>query len=309
MTAESARGIPGWRPCEVPAPGTVDLLSTLRPYVRQTGNDRRIPHWRIGSRRLLDYLAVFVVEGDGVFQVGEETFKVRDGDMAWIPPDTPHTLCGGPKPMRLLFAHFDLLYDPARSHWDACIPAGTLDLSAFRVWMHPPLPDPVIGAWRGRLRVPNAPAVEAAFRRLCLEHRRAPGDALLHGALLQELLAELLRGGGTTAARQPHEPAMRVARETIQTHPEAPLDLAALAAAARLSPSHFRRLFVAVHGESPRAMHRRARIRRACELLAYSNLNVSEIAQQLGFSTVHNLSRAFRALNGVPPTPYRKAPA
>ncbi len=56
-------------------------------------------------------------------------------------------------------------------------------------------------------------------------------------------------------------------------------------------------------------MHRRARIRRACELLAYSNLNVSEIAQQLGFSTVHNLSRAFRALNGVPPTTYRKAPA
>ncbi|MDD5707735.1 MAG: helix-turn-helix domain-containing protein [Kiritimatiellae bacterium] len=307
----SARGgaekIPGFRPADVPdAAGAMRLLR-LAPFVRQSGNDRRAP-WFLGERRLLDYLAVFIASGQGHFSVGAEDFEVGPGDLVWIPPDTPHSMRGYPPVMHCLYVHFDLLYDPARSHWDAYIPSGTLDLSPFRRLMHPPVDDPAIAAWRGLLRVSNPGAIETRLRDICFEHRRSPsGSALLLSGMLLGLLSDILRGveslGALTSA---HLSDLRTAEAAIQSHLTGDLDVFPLAQAARLSCSHFRRLFRERFGESPRAMHRRARIRRACELLVYSNLNVSEIAAALGYSTVHNFSRAFSQIAGAPPSRYRR---
>src|SRR3569623_1903733 len=100
--------------------------------------------------------------------------------------------------------------------------------------------------------------------------------------------------------------ALRRAAERIFAAPEAELDLAALAHAAQLSDSHFRKLLRETHGESPRAMRNRALMGRACELVLHGGASLSEIAFQLGFSTVHNFSRAFSREIGLPPGDYRR---
>ncbi len=306
----AAARIPGFRPPDVPAAADVRRLRHLRPFVRQSGNDRRAP-WFLDERRLLDYLAVFIASGRGRFSVGGEVFEVGAGDLAWIPPDTPHSMRGFPPVMHCLYVHFDLLYDPARSHWDAYIPAGTLDLRPFRRFMHPPVDDPVIAAWRGRLRVSNPGVIETRLRDICFEHRRSPsGSALMLSGMMLGLLADILRGMESLGALTPaHLSDLRAAESAIQNQATGDLDVRPLARAARLSPSHFRRLFHERFGESPRDMHRRVRLRRACELLVYSNLNISEIAQALGYSTVHNFSRAFRQGIGAPPSRYRRGGA
>ena len=48
------------------------------------------------------------------------------------------------------------------------------------------------------------------------------------------------------------------------------------------------------------------RIERVKELLDYDELNVSEIARKLGYSSVHYLSAQFRKITGVSVTTYRK---
>jgi AraC-like DNA-binding protein len=73
-----------------------------------------------------------------------------------------------------------------------------------------------------------------------------------------------------------------------------------------LSVSHFRKLFRETHGESPRDMQNRALMQKACELVLHSSWSITEIAYQLGFSTVHNFSRAFRREIGVSPQGYRR---
>ena len=72
-----------------------------------------------------------------------------------------------------------------------------------------------------------------------------------------------------------------------------------------LSPTHFRRLFREHYRQSPRDAHLAAKMRRACDDLVYSDLTITEIADRLGFTNVHNFSRAFRKAIGQPPSSYR----
>lgn len=300
--------IPGERAAPRPDDACACRLMQLRPYVRQTGDDYRKP-WLLRSRRLLDYLVVYIADGTGLFTVGDSTFRVSRGSLVWIPPDTPHEMSGNPPVMHCVFAHFDLLYDPARSHWDACIPGGVLDLSSWRHLMHPPIDDPEISSWSGLLPVAHSTMVGDLLTRLAVEHRRAPTEsALALAGMVMEMLGLIKDGLAPLRRAEPHWLAIQSAAAFIQEHTGRDLDVARLADAVGLSPSHFRRLFHKVTGQSPRAAHRQARIRRACEMLVYeTTLNVSQIAYALGFSTVHNFSRAFRDVVGIPPTSYRDA--
>jgi AraC family transcriptional regulator len=74
---------------------------------------------------------------------------------------------------------------------------------------------------------------------------------------------------------------------------------------ADLSPSHFRRLFQRQFGCSPREYLRRARVDRAKQLMLGSSQTLGDIARRCGFATVHSLSRAFSAVEGIAPSAYR----
>ncbi len=298
--------IPGERTIDAPGPAQQALIRSLSPYVRQTGDDFRRP-WLLRRRRLLDYLLVHIAVGTGRFRVGEQEFAVGPGDIVWIPPDTPHEMEGYAPVMHCVYAHFDLVYDPRRSHWDACIPGGVTDLSQWHALCHPPLDEPRINSLHGRLRLSNAPAVAALLAALCVEHRRAPsGNALLLSGLMVQLVGLVLAGSSPLPHRSTHHQALQSALAFIHEHAEQEIDLGRLAQAAGLSQSHFRKLFREQLGRSPRAVHRQARIRKACELLVYNPaLNISQVAFTLGFSTVQNFSRAFHEVTGHSPTEYR----
>ena len=55
-------------------------------------------------------------------------------------------------------------------------------------------------------------------------------------------------------------------------------------------------------GESPQAFLTSFRLNRAKELLRHGDLNVSEVAYKVGFSTLTGFSRSFKNQFGVPPS-------
>ena len=64
-----------------------------------------------------------------------------------------------------------------------------------------------------------------------------------------------------------------------------------LAAEARLSPFHFARMFKQSVGVPPRVCLTRLRVERASELLEQTDLTVTEIAQEVGYSSNQVLAR------------------
>ena len=83
--------------------------------------------------------------------------------------------------------------------------------------------------------------------------------------------------------------------------------LAALAATAAMSRSHFSRTFHAVAGISLRDYVRDLRLKRAQELMRVSRLSLSTIATEAGFYDLPHFNKAFRHRFGMSPTQFRLA--
>jgi AraC-like DNA-binding protein len=98
---------------------------------------------------------------------------------------------------------------------------------------------------------------------------------------------------------------LRRARDLADRHYAEPLDLDALAGAARVSKYHFARCFTEAYGETPIRYLTRRRIERAQDLLRSANLTVTEVCMFVGFSSLGSFSSRFRELVGETPTQYR----
>jgi AraC-like DNA-binding protein len=89
-------------------------------------------------------------------------------------------------------------------------------------------------------------------------------------------------------------------------HINRPLQVATLAAEARVSPSHFFALFKQRIGCPPMDYFTRLRMRHACRLLDTTSASVKEAAAALGYDDPFYFSRVFKSVNKVAPSVYRR---
>jgi AraC-like DNA-binding protein len=99
--------------------------------------------------------------------------------------------------------------------------------------------------------------------------------------------------------------ALRRVREFIEAHLERTISIQALATTAGLSMYHFARAFKQSEGMTPHDYLVQYRVRRACDLLAATDLPLSEIALAAGFADQSHCARWFRKHVGVTPRSYR----
>ena len=98
---------------------------------------------------------------------------------------------------------------------------------------------------------------------------------------------------------------MRRVREYVELHLGESINLAMLAAVAGLSVHHFAREFKHSAGITPHHYVTRKRVERAQEMLARTDLALSEIANATGFSDQSHLARHFRHMLGTTPREFR----
>ncbi|MFI6603677.1 helix-turn-helix transcriptional regulator [Nonomuraea sp. NPDC050536] len=78
-----------------------------------------------------------------------------------------------------------------------------------------------------------------------------------------------------------------------------------LAATVRLSPPHFAELFRTEIGETPGRYRTRLRMERARLLLTETDLPITTIATDLGYSSSQHFATAFRRETGTTPSRHR----
>lgn len=93
----------------------------------------------------------------------------------------------------------------------------------------------------------------------------------------------------------------------IHNHFDEPLTMAQLSDIAALSPSGLHRSFVRHTRQSVSQYLIRLRIGRACALLSSGALPVSQVAGMVGYDSLANFNRQFKALKGTTPRAYRAA--
>ncbi len=94
-------------------------------------------------------------------------------------------------------------------------------------------------------------------------------------------------------------------RDFIADRFDSHIALGDVAAEACISPFHFHRLFVRAFGQTPLDFLTERRLDRAKELLLTTNLTVTEICFELGYSSLGTFSSRFTKEVGLTPVQYR----
>ena len=131
------------------------------------------------------------------------------------------------------------------------------------------------------------------------------------GMLILILLREQAkpRGGRLQASNAIHSEneIIRQAQQFISTHIREKLSVPLVARQVDVSPSYLTALFHKNLQISPGEYIRRVKLQESKQMIRENNLNFTEIAAALQYSTVHHFSRQFKEKFGITPTEYAKS--
>lgn len=276
------------------------------PYIRDASFPVRTA-WYTAPRRLLDYMLMYVQEGEMVACVEERQYRFRAGDFCLVQPGELHTL-EGPTHTITPYVHLDVFYNPARER-SFVVRSGQVDVTGFEGLLQPRL-DAVTG-----VRVPTkfAPIHPAQFRDTMLKtigiwQRRDFLGQLESHYLATGLVLALLQTYSRRSADSPDQPEfLNWIISFMSLHLSEPLSVADMASRAGLSASRFSQVFRDRFGRPPHQFLLHLRIQRAQDLLQHTSLTMRQIAVQCGFVDVHHFAKAFKRIAGQPPGSYRRA--
>jgi len=279
----------------------------LRPFVRQCGNDRR-GRWALHDRRLLDYLMVYIKEGQGVFTLEGKSCVVNPGDFFWVPPGKLCSMESRGETMVCPFIHFDLIYRNPESHWNFIIPEHTYNLTQWDDCLHPPLPEgSAFAHMAGRYRPSQGDYICRLIEDICYDSALLrPFHQIDQTGRMYIVLAAVLRDI-LCNAQVDEVLAGRLHRlpDYIRDH-IAEATVASCADFCALSESYFRKVFCRIFGMSPQVYITRSRMRLATEMMVDARLSISRISKACGYRSQQNFSRMFSKAMGLSPRDYRR---
>jgi AraC-like DNA-binding protein len=278
---------------------------SIVPYVREASIPVRTA-WYTARRRLLDYLIMYVQEGEMIAHVEGRGYRFGAGDFCLIQPGELHTL-EGPAHTITPYVHLDVFHNPDRER-SFVVRSGRVDVSGLGDLMQPRL-DQAAGVSVPTRFVPPHPAQfrDTLLKAIGIWQRRDFLGQLEAQYLATGLVLSMLRGYSRGSSESSEEPEfLNWITSYMSLHLSEPLSVSDMAARAGLSGSRFSQVFRNRFGRPPHQFLLHLRIQRAQDLLHHTSLTMREISAQCGFSDVHHFAKTFKRLSGQTPGSYRR---
>ncbi len=274
------------------------------PYIREADFAVRRP-WYTPPRRLLDYLLLFVQEGECIAEVDGNFVALQPGDCCLIQSGALHSLRGTTNTITP-YVHLDLFYNPRREEGFPTR-GGQVDLTAYSHLMQPRLNDldwldiPV------KLNPVHPIHFQATMLRVVesWQSRDILGQ-MEANHLVGSLFLGLLKQHRAPLASPRGVKSLRWIPSYLSFHVSEPLTIADMANRANLSPSRFAAVFRQEFGTSPHQYFLGLRIEHAQELLRATDLPMRDVAAYCGFSDIHHFAKAFKKIADVTPGAFRR---
>ncbi|WP_052489437.1 AraC family transcriptional regulator [Streptomyces sp. 150FB] len=217
--------------------------------------------------------------------VADRTWEVPARGLLAVPPEVPHAMAAASTA-------------PYHFHFAALAPAELVPPEELHpVWRQR---RPFVVADAGSMVAPFA-----LFLREVTTYQPLRAAGLAYSAALLITEASRLADGRRPGRPLALHPALATAKRLIEDRLADGLTVVELAAAAHLSPSHLAELFRAETGETPGRYRTRLRTERARLLLAETDLPITTLAADLGYSSSQHFATAFRRETGTTPSRYR----
>ena len=233
------------------------------------------------------YQLHYVVEGEGLFCVGDETIPLRANMFCLVPPGTSHGIqsvqVSQNGVMRILEVKFIASGEEFLSELEK-IPmccTGSNDLQ----WL-------LYQAFLESVQV-DVYAKKAAAYLFC---------SWLYRAIRQHKLSSRELSGKSS-----HTQPVTQVKEYLDTHLGEEVSLDAVAELTGYSKNYLCQIFRERTGMTMNTYLNAARINKATELLVNTNMELAEIAEKCGYNSVHYFIKTFKKIIGVPPGSYRRS--
>lgn len=268
-----------------------DLSGALWPPLRELVIDTvatsfESPDSTYGPFLLNRFALTWIVEGGGVTSLDERSIATSPGTVLSMVPGTFLRHNWGRKKSLQTF----IVFDPGK------LPSA---------WPRP-------SSWIVERRLSGTEPFLELFRFVVARHHAGVNPAGLLERSVELLLRMFLTGEVEGKARlssefsRPVERALdHLVKVTQSKHPR--VTLGELSRVARVSETHLCRVFQKELGQSPIACAELLRVERAASRLERTELSLSEVAAELGYSSAFHLSKNFKDAYGISPRDYRKA--
>lgn len=232
------------------------------------------------------YLIHLVVAGKGVFQIGDSTFHLQEGDLFLVKPNQLNTYIADTA-------------DPWEYYW-----VGFNGACANRLVQQTPFTD-----HHPLHHCKDPQSVREALYNIYLSRGTEPQQEALMTGYLYLFMAQLMKEARDTMPNPGSSSSQYVlaAIKYIQFNYSHDISVDDIAKAVGVSRSHLYRVFMANVGQSPIDYLTGYRISEACSLLKNAHLSIAEIAVSVGFFDQFYFSRVFKKVKGVPPSKYLAA--
>ncbi|MEX0324993.1 MAG: helix-turn-helix domain-containing protein [Puniceicoccaceae bacterium] len=259
------------------------------PELRQFG-EYWAPHgWHVGLHAHEGWEVYFQAKGTSSWQCQGKQFELLEGQGYIVAPGAKHQSIRFSKgSQHFYFAEWNLPRHATRQS--------------------------VIPTIRGFQAIPNAPGLEPLFRMLIAEGTRTPGQRqkpiLMNLLSLLTLQMERILDDSDAVgsqARLANAPFGVVqAKELLENNLEHDWKLDELGRIAGISPNYLSTTFANCYGMSPMRYLLSCRIERSKHLLRESELSITAIAHELGFSSIQHFSMRFKEQVHQTPSAYRR---
>ena len=285
-------------------------LDNLTPYIRVAWDSVIEPPMHINERVIFDYELLYVKEGDIRVTVEDKEFHGIPGDIFLFKPMQPHAIyLLNNKRLHQPHIHFDLYYQQD----SPLVRVSYKNLSAMTEeemkWFRndvtrdidPPIPN--------HIRLNKPAVIENLLYDIIFEHeRKFPFYETSVKGLFILLWTQLLRenywkNNIHLFAKWEH---LDRIKKYISYNVDHEITLDDLSVFANISKYYLCRLFKQAYDMTPLQYHSVSRIGKAKQMIQFTNLPLSKIAEKLGFQSIHSFSRAFHKLEGVPPSYFRR---
>lgn len=255
-------------------------------HLQEVGTLRALSPHRSQRSNLASYLFFIVLEGEGTLEYEGRTHHLAPGSCVFVDCRRPYAHATSRQLWRLMWVHFD----------------GTTMHGIYRKYCE-----------RGGLPA-FRPADGSAYLELLERvHQTAAAEDHIRDMHINELLAALLSRlmqSGWSPADQRQTRGSRYALSDVKAwldqHYHEKVALDDLAERFFINKFYLTRLFKEQYGSSIVSYVLSLRISRAKELLRFTDLSIEEIGAQCGMPDGNYFSRAFRKVEGISPSEYRK---
>ncbi len=285
-------------------------LEALSPYIREAMDYTVPPNWALKERVIFDYELMLVKEGEVIVTVEDADYHCVPGDLFLIKPRQRHRMILATDVLlRHPHIHFDLIYRQDSPNVKVSFKPLNEISEAEQTWFREDICSGPPNALPNHIRLKNPSTAERLMFDIIREfEQKLPFHEQTCSGIFTQLWAHLMRELHWNQHDHvlTHWEVLNEVRNYLNQHLQDEVSLDQLASLARFSKAYLIRMFKAAFGTTPSKYHQLMRIEKARELIQFTDIPLTRIAEMCGYQSIHAFSLTFKKTEGVKPSFYRR---